>query len=359
MPGTDSNLSECTDLSVDLARRLAPSPLPDDDLWFEDGNVILAVGDKEFKLYRGPLMAHSLAFRDMLSLPQPESGPASADDACPVIRLDESVENLRHLLRRIPLSRTLTSVNEPSFDEVYACIVLGRKYKCEKIVTQYIEYLRKFYPSYYKDYEPRFPSNPPPSNPPAFRPIDCVGVVNLARSIGEDTLLPVALARCMDIPFSELSAGFVRADGVRETCSLDDIVRIVEAQKNLAQLYARANASIFASTSCEDHACSDRTFPDLYAELVNEKTLPQDPLLLAPTYVEFLQRTHLKPHGLCQYCYDTIIYRARKQHEVTFDNLPTAMGVVVKNWNIDPQVLSLELLIARRRFRKVDKSLDM
>ena len=77
-----------------------------EDLWFEDGNVILAVGDKEFKLYRGPLMAHSLAFRDMLSLPQPESGPASADDACPVIRLDESVENLRHLLRRIPLSRT-------------------------------------------------------------------------------------------------------------------------------------------------------------------------------------------------------------------------------------------------------------
>ncbi|KAJ8474732.1 hypothetical protein ONZ51_g7032 [Trametes cubensis] len=259
MPGTDSNLSECTDLSVDLARPLAPSPLPDDDLWFEDGNVILAVGDKEFKLYRGPLMAHSLAFRDMLSLPQPESGPASADDACPVIRLDESVENLRHLLRRIPLSRTLTSVNEPSFDEVYACIVLGRKYKCEKIVIQYIEYLRKFYPSYY---DPLSLRNPPPSNPPGFQPIHCVGVVNLARSIGEDTLLPVALARCMVMPFSELSAGFVRADGVRETCSLDDIGRIVEAQKNLAQLYARTNVSIFANINCL-HTCNDTAIRDL------------------------------------------------------------------------------------------------
>ncbi len=42
-------------------------------LYYEDGNVILATSTTLFKVYRGTLTRHSLVFKDILSLPQPDS----------------------------------------------------------------------------------------------------------------------------------------------------------------------------------------------------------------------------------------------------------------------------------------------
>ena len=78
----------------------------DEELWFEDGNIILASQDTEFRVYKGPLMKHSPVFRDMLSLPQPEcvctgsTGPV-------VIRISDSSQDLRHFLRALVAGNAL------------------------------------------------------------------------------------------------------------------------------------------------------------------------------------------------------------------------------------------------------------
>lgn len=90
------------------------SPLPDDEFWLEDGNLTLIASDVEFRVYKGPLIANSPVFRDMLSLPQPI--PTQPDDrpdlrctcgyAPALVHVSDSPEDLRHLLRALVPGKT-------------------------------------------------------------------------------------------------------------------------------------------------------------------------------------------------------------------------------------------------------------
>ena len=80
----------------------------DKEFWYDDGTITLIAGHVKFSVYRGPLAKHSRVFRDMLPLPhsQPQNrGPrvsTSETDQmveCPVVRLQDSPEDLRHMLR--------------------------------------------------------------------------------------------------------------------------------------------------------------------------------------------------------------------------------------------------------------------
>lgn len=74
----------------------------DEEFWYSDGSVILVAQDVEFRVYKGLLAEHSPVFSDMFSLPQPP--PASEPvatlsvDACPIVHLSDSSEDLRHVL---------------------------------------------------------------------------------------------------------------------------------------------------------------------------------------------------------------------------------------------------------------------
>lgn len=52
-----------------------PSPLTqrqhDEQLWFEDGNIVVQAGTRLFRVFRGILCARCTVFDDMFSLPQP------------------------------------------------------------------------------------------------------------------------------------------------------------------------------------------------------------------------------------------------------------------------------------------------
>lgn len=68
-----------------------------EDLWFDDGNVILAVKDTLFKVYRGVLAKASPVFHDMFTMPQPPD--AEIMDGCPLIRLEDAVEDMENFLK--------------------------------------------------------------------------------------------------------------------------------------------------------------------------------------------------------------------------------------------------------------------
>ncbi|PIL24767.1 hypothetical protein GSI_12653 [Ganoderma sinense ZZ0214-1] len=99
--GSDDDTAPDTSATAELKR--------DEELWFEDGNLILIASEVEFRVYKGPLIAQSLVFKDMLSLPQPSSSDTRSNQdtdtarpstSCATVHLqDDSLSDLRHFLR--------------------------------------------------------------------------------------------------------------------------------------------------------------------------------------------------------------------------------------------------------------------
>ncbi len=77
----------------------------DEELWFEDGNLILTTPTVRFRVYRGLLVAHSPVFRDMLSLPQPPEAtpPSKCANCMPIVTLPlfDSPSDLHHFLKTL------------------------------------------------------------------------------------------------------------------------------------------------------------------------------------------------------------------------------------------------------------------
>lgn len=65
-------------------------------IWFDDGNLVLRTKMKQYRVYRGVLSARSSVFRDMLSIPQPDS--QETIDGCPVVDLADSAQDWDALL---------------------------------------------------------------------------------------------------------------------------------------------------------------------------------------------------------------------------------------------------------------------
>ncbi len=84
--------------------RTAASKRCDETLWFEDGDLVLVARNVEFRVFKGPLVAQSPLFKDMLSIPQPQDGNADAASntrARPdiaVVHVSDSPEDIKHFL---------------------------------------------------------------------------------------------------------------------------------------------------------------------------------------------------------------------------------------------------------------------
>ena len=71
-----------------------------ENLWFEDGTVVLQAEDTLFRVYSGILARHSQFFQSLLTLPQPQN--AEVYDGCPLIRMSgDSAADVREVLQAL------------------------------------------------------------------------------------------------------------------------------------------------------------------------------------------------------------------------------------------------------------------
>lgn len=92
----------------------------DEELWLDDGNIILVSKGVVFKVYRGLLAAQSPIFGDMFAVASSSSGAHFGD--IPIVRLADSPEDLRHLLRALVPSTQRRCVLSVGLD--IACTLL-------------------------------------------------------------------------------------------------------------------------------------------------------------------------------------------------------------------------------------------
>lgn len=75
-----------------------------EDLWFEDGNLILQAENSLFRIYSGFLAARSSVFRDMLAFPPPAEGNPMMD-GCHIVTVYDSAKDMTVFLKAIMDSR--------------------------------------------------------------------------------------------------------------------------------------------------------------------------------------------------------------------------------------------------------------
>ena len=142
---------------------------------------------------------------------------------------------------------------------------MGHKYQCDKIVNRCVEYLKRYYHddfSLWRNDEAVF-------SPPKFKPIHNIGVVNLARLLGADVMLPGALMGCCMLDM-EIVEGFAREDGTREMLSLEDLGRCYLGRAKLLEANAEATLKLLkqsVASGCQRPERCEATMRKILNEL--------------------------------------------------------------------------------------------
>ncbi|KAI0676526.1 hypothetical protein C8Q78DRAFT_953454, partial [Trametes maxima] len=191
----------------------------DTEFWLSDGNLILVAGDTAFKVYKGLLAMQSTVFSDMLVAANPQASEVFDDH--PVVRLSDSPQDLRHLLRILVPAKTLHVSEEQgyNFDQLFALVRLAHKYGIEDVEEQALTHLKLYFTCKFDVWETqklRF----------TVEPAHGIGVVQLARLTNNLDMLPVALYTCARLGGS-ITEGWVREDGTVEHLTSQDLQRCI------------------------------------------------------------------------------------------------------------------------------------
>ncbi|RDX46016.1 hypothetical protein OH76DRAFT_1407363 [Lentinus brumalis] len=321
-----------------------PSLRHDDEFWFDRGNLVLVASNLEFRVWKAPLIKHSPVFRDMLSLPQdagstrmPSNGAFASrtvtGSAAPaVVHLSDPSEDLRHFLRAFFPGKTLRPMGrlDPPYEELAAQIRLGHKYEVDQMVQRNLDYLKQYYVDEYFawidaptiDLEPR-----------GFEEKHTIGVVNLARLTGTDSILSTALMHASLLDPALIAEGFQREDGSREMLSMDDIGRVSCGKQDhikgtiwsLHRLFARGvSEGCVHPTRCENimQKLQDRVMSDDIDQTLGEYDWWGS--------VEPIISREDKERELCWSCYNSIINTWEDLVKTLFDRLPSQLGLQVE-----------------------------
>ena len=72
--------------------------IKNDELWMEDGNIVLIAETTSFCVHRGVLSGYSVVFKDLFSIPQPPQAEAEMIEGLPVVHLPDAAEDLANFL---------------------------------------------------------------------------------------------------------------------------------------------------------------------------------------------------------------------------------------------------------------------
>jgi hypothetical protein len=99
-----NELAQALDVPV-----LPDAPVCSADVWYDDGTLVLCAENTLFRVYRGILAAQSEIFRDMLSVPQPPGTDGDMFEGCPLVHVQETVDDMTRFLRALLEPRCVRS----------------------------------------------------------------------------------------------------------------------------------------------------------------------------------------------------------------------------------------------------------
>ncbi|KAI0691738.1 hypothetical protein C8Q76DRAFT_826627 [Earliella scabrosa] len=327
-------LSEAPSASVDNDNR------KDEEFWFDDGTVILVARNVEFRVYAGHLSAVSPVFKDLIAQPHPTrtvSIEGQHNIPCRVVPLTDSPEDLRHVLRaHMPNTASVIPKKyfgepTPSFDTISACIRLGKKYQMTELYEQSLAHIKDHNTSDFTVWD-----ESTSWLPEGFDDIHVIGIVNLARSTGELSILPTALLTCICVlSGADLVHGFLREDGTPETLTLDDLALCFDAQGSVRKANVRALLRVLSPPIAPTCKLGSACRRKLHIALEGLKDFGQmmglDPFFQYGNYVKDGKL------DLCTDCATLLQTRQDTEHRAMWDKLPELLNIEVPNWVPPPE----------------------
>ncbi|KAI0742431.1 hypothetical protein C8Q80DRAFT_1108844 [Daedaleopsis nitida] len=317
------------DASASLA---GPIPKRDKEFWFEDGTVILIARDAEFRVYSGILASQSPVFRDLLSQ-SPPIRTVSINGAhhvpCPLLNVSDTPEDLRHMLRiYTPQGLGGTAVydtKKPGFAEISACIRLGKKYQLAHLYDQSLRFLKGHYTDDFNTW-----GNLTRWALEGWADAEAIGVVNLARTVGELSLLPTAPLACAALR-KGIARGFTRADGRQETLSPADLDTCFHAKTEVRKAsLATLLRTLAYNPKCKEASACRLALRSVVKGLHDhvDRIIGDDPFC---SHRGFLDD---KPIGVCKMCDDALDALNRDGRLKMWNRLPELLGIEVPCWPV-------------------------
>ncbi|KAM5544471.1 hypothetical protein V8D89_002131 [Ganoderma adspersum] len=181
------------------------------EFWFSDGSLILCAQSTLFRVHISQLCRKSVFFRDLFSLPQPpQSDPDERQlEGCPVLDLHDSPEDVANLVKVIYDGPNFGSNDRRDFVASSGVLRLSSKYLIEESTRQKaLAHIRTAWPSTLKGWDLREDvaraHEVETAQPRGTRYPHPIAVINLAREIGADDLLPAAFYELSRHSFAQI-----------------------------------------------------------------------------------------------------------------------------------------------------------
>ncbi|KII92010.1 hypothetical protein PLICRDRAFT_172166 [Plicaturopsis crispa FD-325 SS-3] len=213
------------------------------EIWDDDGDIVLIVGDTVFCVKRAVLLTHVGFFQDMFAMPQP---PGETLDGKPFAHIqnvepEDMVWALYFYIDRRELFLLYQDTyygNLIKIDAALSLLRTGSKLDIPDMREFAVEGLCHWYPpTDCVDDDPRYDISP--ADEIAYDIPDwlCIYMVNMAREFEVPVLLPRALYYCAQLTIAQIFNGVERDDGKVVKLRQPDIQRVIEGREKL--IFAR------------------------------------------------------------------------------------------------------------------------
>ncbi|KAF9444700.1 hypothetical protein P691DRAFT_806963 [Macrolepiota fuliginosa MF-IS2] len=299
-----------------------------DDIWYEDGNIILQTDTALFRVYSGLLAARSSVFKDMLAFPPPPEGNLTLD-GCPVVRLYDSTEDVRCFLNAIFDSGYF----EPPPSHTQLCIVSGvlrlsTKYDVQFLRRRALQHLAVTFPSTLEAWHQRDKTRtiPPVDNTP-------FAALQVAREFDLPWIVPSIMYCISSHPLIKSLEGTEWA-GKKLRFSCDDQRVALLGREKLLMLQNRYSVSLSQPPpeSSEDKCTGEgkcASTRQKVPEIITGWTVA--------CYLDFYrEHEYLIDHGFCKNCHVAFTRRQQLLSEEMWSALPFIFGL--EDWvDLDKQ----------------------
>ncbi|KAF7359025.1 hypothetical protein MSAN_01243200 [Mycena sanguinolenta] len=188
-------------MDVDKTPMRDNTPKRVEELWFEDGGLVVQAEQSLFRVYRGILAARSSVFKDMLAFTQPPD--AEIIDGSTVIRLPDTAEDVTYFFRAIFDSSFFeTYPSKVCFDSVLSIARLSHKYSVDYLLHRALVHLSYEFPTTLSAFDERNIASPDFQNIRSTNLQDIMlthesisahlAVIQLSRRVNALWLLPLA-----------------------------------------------------------------------------------------------------------------------------------------------------------------------
>ncbi|PPR06074.1 hypothetical protein CVT26_005280 [Gymnopilus dilepis] len=204
------------------------------NFWFDDGNIVLNAQGTLFRVHRGIIGRHAQVFKDMTSIPQPQTGQEPSVEGCPLVPLDDDPEDWEHLLNVIYDCNTSSfSKDTWNLPVLTSVLRLGRKYAFDHLYGEALKRVKLGVPSTLETWDEMLDNL---YNAKADTPSkdDAIDLLNVLLEFDVGSCLPVGYAICLTfLTVEEVFRGTPRQDGSIARLSAASIETLIVGREKI------------------------------------------------------------------------------------------------------------------------------